>query len=562
MTLRGGGRIVLTGLALLPACAPTEPERFFFVDVTDAAGLGEFRQVNGDSEKPFIVETVGGGVALFDYDGDGDLDAYLSNGGSLGVPIETNPSDALFANDGNGRFDDTSRFAGIDERRWTNGVRTVDLDGDGWLDVFLTNYGRNTFYRNRGDRTFEDVTAALSLGDERWSTGASFFDVDRDGDLDLYVGNYVEFDEPWMLEHRPSTEYRGVKVMKGPRGLPAAPDRFHLNGGDGTMRDESEAFGILDEPERFAFQTVAFDADGDGWLDLFVANDSVANSLWFNRGGERFENRAQVSGAAFSMGGKPQAGMGVGLGDYDGDGQPDLFLTNFADDYFTVYRGLGGGSFLDRTPALGLGKVTTAKLGWGCGFSDFDNDGDLELFAVNAHVYPQVDRFDLGTVYAQENQLFRFDGNRFIEPEGRAGPGFSLRKASRGAAVGDIDGDGDLDLLIGNIDGAPTLLRNDSPTGESLRVVLVGSLNSRSTIGSSVTIRCGEERQTRWVVGGESFLSSSEEVLHFGLGTSAVVDELTVVWPDGQSESFAELQAGQTVRVVRGRDGVPSRLDN
>ncbi len=571
-------RFGLLGLAAalwLCACGPNPKEArkedrehiyhargpFRFVDATEPSGLGTFQQVNGEEEKPFILETVGGGVALFDADGDGDLDAYLTNGGRIGAPLASNPSDALYINDGAGIFVDHTQPAGIDERRLSSGVRTVDLDGDGHLDVFVTNYGPNVFYRNTGAGAFVDITEKLGLGDERWSTGASFFDGDRDGDLDLYVANYVDFDEAQMLADRPSTEYRGVKVMKGPRGLPGAHDRYYVNAGDGIMQDESEARGILTVDPAFAFQSMAFDVNEDGWLDVYVANDSVANSLWFNREGKHFEDRAQVSGAAYSMGGRPQAGMGVGLGDYDNDGQPDLFLTNFADDYFTVYRGMGRGSFIDRTPALALSKVTTDKLGWGCGFFDFDNDGDQELFAVNGHVYPQVDRFDLGTVYRQENQIFDYTGSKFIEPDGYGGSGFRLRAASRGAAVGDIDADGDLDLLIGNIDGAPTLLRNEGPTGESLRVRLVGTPGDHHAFGARVELVCDGKQQTRWVVSGESFLSSHERELHFGVGDAERVESLRVTWFDGTRETFEDLASGCTWSITRGGDGVASSIE-
>ena len=344
----------LFGLAIFAACAESDPEGgrkrdpavslsahavepdahhedgpFRFTDVTAESGLGAFRQVNGSAEKPFIVETVGAGVAFLDYDQDGALDVYLSNGGTLGAESEENPKDALFRGDGSGCFEDRSVALGIDQRHWTNGVRVVDIEGDGDPDLFLTNYGPNVLFRNDGDG-FEDVSRSIGLQDPSWSTGASFFDFDRDGDLDLYVANYVDFDEPRMLRERPTSDYRGVQVMKGPRGLPAALGRLYRNE-DGAFQDVSEAFGIHGGEAGFAFQTIAFDFDEDGWSDLYVANDSVANSLWINRAGEGFLDRAFLAGAALSMAGRPQAGMGVGLGDYDNDGRADLFVTNFAD---------------------------------------------------------------------------------------------------------------------------------------------------------------------------------------------------------------------------------------
>ncbi|HED66171.1 MAG TPA: VCBS repeat-containing protein, partial [Planctomycetes bacterium] len=368
----------------------------WFVDATDESGLGSFRQVCGDPNKPFIVETIGGGVALCDVDRDGDLDAYLTNGSFFGADTDSAPADALYLNDGTGRFHDATVAAGLGDRSWTTGVRVVDYDADGWPDLYLTNYGPNVLMRNRGDGTFEDVTERAGVGDPRWSTGACFLDFDRDGDLDLYVANYVDFDEERMLRDRPTVSYKGVSVMKGPRGLPEAPDTFYINEGDGTFRDASAEVGIRGKP-FFGFQCIAFDVNHDDWVDVYVANDSVENLLWKNDGGRRFENAAFLSGLAVSMSGKPQAGMGVGIGDYDGDQIVDLYVTNFADDYFTLYRGTKRGGFVDVTHRLRLADVTKPYLGWGCGFEDFDADGDLEIFVADGHVYPQVDELDVGS---------------------------------------------------------------------------------------------------------------------------------------------------------------------
>jgi hypothetical protein len=535
-----------------PTARPPEPRSdLTFTDVTEDSGLGAFVQTNGSAEKPFIVETVGGGVALFDCDDDGDLDAYLTNGGYLeNAPAESTPADALYVNDGSGSFSDGTERAGLGDTNWTNGVRVVDLDGDGLPDLYLTNYGPNVLYRNVGDGRFEDVTDASGLADPRWSTGASFLDHDRDGDLDLYVANYVEFDREEMLRERPQIMHLGVSVMKGPRGLKPSADAFFLNEGGWRFRDASLETGV-GEPRRFGFQVVAFDSDRDGWVDVYVANDSVANLLWRNVDGERFEDRAVLAGLAFSMAGKPQAGMGIGVGDFDGDLQVDLFVTNFSDDYFTLYRGSGDGFFVDVTKRANLGLVTKAMLGWGCGFADFDNDGAAELFAVNGHVYPQVEEFDLGLDYQQRNQLFELRGTQFHEPEGAGGPGFALLRSSRGAAVGDVDADGDLDLLIGNIDQSPTLLRNDSQTENSLRVRLVGQGANRDALGARVVARIGDHAQLRIVGAGSSFLSSSELVLHFGTGEAERVDELEVTWPDGTVQLVTDLACGQVVTIER-----------
>ncbi|HEX6883044.1 MAG TPA: CRTAC1 family protein [Planctomycetota bacterium] len=514
-----------------------------FRDATAESGLAAFRQLSGSPEKPFLVETVGGGCALFDLDQDGDLDAYLTNGGTLGAAPGTNPSDALFWNDGRGRFTDGSTAAGIDERRWTNGVRAGDVDGDGWPDLYLTNYGRNTLYRGLGQGRFEDATEASGCGDEAWSTGATFFDFDRDGDLDLFVANYVAFDEARYLAERPTTTYQGVEVMKGPQGLPGAPDTFHVNAGGLAFVARTAELGLGDE--LFGFQSVAFDFDLDGWLDLFVANDSVANNLWRNLEGRRFEDVALRQGVAFSLSGRPQAGMGAALGDADGDGALDLYVTNFADDYSTFYRGEARGFFRDVTQSLGLATPTMDKLAWGTGFEDLDLDGDLELYAVNGHVYPQVDRFPLGVEYHQPVQLFERVEGRWREPPGRGGAALAQKGAGRGAASGDVDGDGDLDLLLENLDGPPRLLVNETRAGRALAVTLVGAGANRPAVGARLVLRAGGREQVRLAGLSTGFLSSSAEELVFGLGALARAEELVVTWPLGKVESFTDLAAGR-----------------
>ena len=570
-------RLGAGGAALLPltcsfGCAEEEraaPPRslpYSFTDVTEASGLAGFHQLNGDPQKPFILDSIGAGVALFDYDADGDLDAYLTNGSELGAPPSdaaldarrTAPRDALYANDGTGAFTDRTEAAGLGWRGWTQGVRVADFEGDGRPDLYLTCYGPNVLYRNLGDGAFRDVTAAAGVGDPRWSGSACLLDHDRDGDLDMYVANYVDFDEERMLADRPVERYHGISVYKGPRGLPAARDRFYVNDGAGVFADESARTGV-DAPEGFGFQCVTFDVDGDGWLDVFVANDSVANLLWRNERGERFEDIALTAGVALNMFGKAQSGMGVAVGDGDGDGRVDLYVTHFSHDYSTFYRGVEGGFFVDATHRLRLVGDTERDIAWGCGFVDFDSDGDLEIFAVNGHVYPQVDLVDVGLRYAQRNDLFELDGGTFRVPEGAGGPGFDVELVSRGAAEGDVDGDGDVDLLIGNLDAPPTLLRNDGPSGNWVKVLLVGSGANRDAIGARLVARVGERRQLRLVGTGSGFLSSPDPRHHFGLGTAGALDELIVVWPEGEEEVFTALAAGTLVTIERVAGG-PSRV--
>ena len=524
---------------------PLPSGRFRFVDVTEESGLGAFRQVCGAPDKPLIVETIGGGVALFDADGDGHLDAYLTNGSFFGASEEDAPRDALYRGDGTGSFTDVTEQAGVGETGWTNGVRVVDYDADGWPDLYLTNYGPNVLYRNRGDGTFEDVTEATGVGDPGWSTGACFLDFDRDGDLDLFVSNYVDFDEEEMLRDPPMVSYKGVDVMKGPRGLPEAHDSFYVNEG-GTFRDASEELGVRAK-KLFSFQCVAFDADEDGWVDIYVANDSVENVLYRNLEGKGFEDVAFLTGLALSVSGKPQAGMGVAVGDFDADLLPDLYVTNFADDYFTLYRGTPRDYFVDATHRLRLAEATKPSLGWGCGLEDFDADGGLEIYVVNGHVYPQVDQFDFSSGYAQENLLFAYEGGTFQRVDG--GPGFRDLRTSRGSAVGDVDEDGDLDLLIGNLDGPPTLLRNDSEVGNHLLLEIVGAGGNRDAVGTRVVVTVGERRCLRLVATAGSFLSSSAPELFVGLGAAEQAERIEVFWPDGTEDSLSGVAANQRVTI-------------
>jgi hypothetical protein len=538
---------------------PAGALRYSFRDATEASGLSVFRQVNGTDEKPFVVESFGGGVALFDAENDGDLDAYLTNGSKLeGLVPGQEPRDALFRNDGRGRFTDGTAAAGLGDAHWTCGVRTVDLDSDGDLELYLTNYGPNVLYDNRGDGTFVDITAQAGVGDPRWSAGAAFVDFDRDGDLDLYVGNYVEFDAEHMLRERPRGTMHGheqkvasgqaledVFVMKGPMGLQGSKDRFYVNEGEARFRDASDEVGISG-PERYCFQVLVFDPDLDGWLDLLVITDVEADLLWHNQDGKGFVEAALRVGVAARQDGVPQGGMGACLGDYDADLLPDLFVANFVEDYSTLFRGVPGGFFEDVTARMGLRQATWAMVGWACGFVDFDSDGDVELFEINGHTYPQVDLFDLGTSYRQRNQLWELANGKYVEPAGAGGPGFEPKRAGRGAALGDVDADGDVDLLVGNIDEPPTLLLNDSPQGNWLRVLLVGPRGNRDAIGARLVLRTGERRHLRLIGTNSGFLSSHAPEEHFGLGAATKANALEVIWPDGRSTSHPDLAAGRT----------------
>ena len=546
-----------------------EALRFAFHDVTEAAGLAGFEQVNGTAEKLMIVETVGGGVALFDADLDGDLDAYLTNGGMLeGLEPGEEPRDAFYLNDGTGTFTDATERAGLGDELWTNGVIVADVNGDDWLDLYLTNYGPNRLYLNRGDGTFEDVTERAGVGDDRWSTGASFFDFDKDGDLDLYVANYIVFDEEVMLTERPlgtlqpsmqggeDEVYTEQAVMFGPQGMPPERDAFFVNNGDGTFTNRSEELGVGVESENYGFQTLAFDADGDGWVDVYVANDLNENLLWHNDEGQGFSNQALELGLAVSLGGMPQGGMGACVGDFDNDLVADVYVTNFVEDYSTLYRGHKSGTFRDSTSRMRLNNVTWSLSGWGCEFADFDSDGGLELLACHGHVYPQVDLLNLGTSYLQRNLLFTLTDGALVEPPGSGGPGLEPKEASRGLAIGDVDGDGDLDALIGNIDGTPRLLENRSPNGHWLRVDLRGPRGgNRYAVGARLSLVADGQLQMRLIGAGGGFLSSSDPRQQFGLGTNERVESLEVLWPDGHRDRFEDLAVDRIVRIEREGEG-------
>ncbi len=560
--------------SVAPASAPASgPLPYLFTDITKASGLAAFTQVNGTSEKEFVVESFAGGVALFDPDNDGDMDAYLTNGGKLeGLAPGQEPRDALFLNDGKARFTDGTAPANLGDSRWTCGVRTVDLDADGDVEMFLTNYGPDVLYDNLGGGKFADVTERAGLAHPGWSTGAGFLDFDHDGDLDLFVVDYLEFDQEQMLRERPRGAMHGhsqttssgkkledVRVMKGPMGLEPSPSLFYFNEGGGRFREASKEVGIGDL-RRFGFQALTFDADLDGWVDVLVVNDVVEDTLWHNEAGKRFTDTSLQTGVAVRQDGVAQGGMGGCVGDYDGDLVADLFVANFVEDYSTLYRGLSGGFFTDVTARMGLRKDTWLMVGWACGFYDFDADGDLELFQVNGHTFPQVDLLDLGTSYEQPNQLWELKDGRYVIPPGGGGPDFTVPRAGRGSAVGDVDGDGDQDLLLGNIDDHPTLLRNESKNGHWLLVLLQGSNGNRDAIGARLVLRVRDEKHLRVVSAGSGFLSSNDPREHFGLGAATKADELEVTWPDGRVERFPDVAADHLYTIEDSGGSQPSRL--
>ncbi|MEW6750448.1 MAG: CRTAC1 family protein [Candidatus Latescibacterota bacterium] len=539
--------------------APQPPLRF--VDIAPAAGI-TVRNVSGKREKTYIIEAKGGGIGLLDYDGDGLLDLYVINGSTFERPLpDPPPSDRLYRNEGDGRFRDVTAAAGLGDTSWGMGCAAADYDNDGDQDLFVTNYGRNRLYRNRGDGRFEDATAQAGLaGSPRWNTGAAFGDYDKDGDLDLYVASYVRFDPDVRPDNMPYQMWKGMKIFHGPKAYDGDTDQLYRNEGNGTYTDVTARVPAIAGTALRGFQCVFGDVDDDGDLDLYVANDSDPNSLYRNDGGGLFADCSFASGAAYSEDGAAQAGMGVAWGDYDGDGHPDLFVTHFSEDYNTLYRNDGRAVFTDASYATGVAEVSMPFVSWGTGFHDFDNDGDLDLFVANGHVYPIIDQYDVGTSYAQRSLVLQNDGTgHFTEIGERLGPDMAVRKVSRGAAFGDIDNDGDVDVAVLNVDDTPTLLRNDGGNrGHWLEVTTVGTQSNRDGIGARLRLRAGGRTQVRDVLGSYSFLSTSQLRVHFGLGEAQWVESLQIRWPSGSVQELRDLAADQWL-VVWEADGIAGR---
>ena len=525
---------------LLVASVQADP---FFVDATREAGL-EQPTVNGDLDKRFILESTGSGAAFFDYDGDGDLDLYVVDGSTY-ANFGTGTGNVLYRND-DGAF--VPIAAGVEDRGWGMGVAVGDYDGDGQRDLYVTNYGANALYRNRGDGTFASVTAQAGVVGDDFSASAAFFDYDRDGDLDLYVANYVVFDiEPVLQDPElddPCIYLGGLRVFCGPQGMEGGRDRLYRNDG-GTFADVTVASGVATANFHYGLGVVPADFDLDGDLDLFVANDETPNVLFRNEGGHLADIGLEA-GIAYNGDGELEASMGVDAGDCDGDGDLDLYVTNFYGETNTFYLNSGSGTFIDATAERGLAAPTVSYLGWGTRFFDFDFDGDLDLFVANGHIYPQVDHASAGGTYAQRNQLFVNEGSgAFAMVEG-GGPGLQVQKSSRATISGDYDQDGDVDLLTTNIDDSPTLLRNDTRAGRYLAVQI-----DPEVVGTWVRLTAGGRTQVRSVGGAASYLGHSDARLYFGLGRAEYVERLEVRWPGGAVAQLEDLPVDEVV-VVKG----------
>lgn len=547
--------LLAAGLALSDeSSAP--PMGIRLIDVAQEAGV-TLLNVTGDKTIDYIVEANGNGAAFFDFDNDEDIDLLIINGSTLNnIKDGGNPVAALYRNDGQGKFSDVTALSGLDRKGWGMGVCVADYDNDGFEDVYITAFGPNVLYRNNGDGTFTDVTEHAKVGDTRWSTNCVFGDYDRDGYVDLYVANYLTFDEETIPKPGGVTacRYKGMDVFCGPKGLPAQKDRLYRNNGDGTFIDVSERAGIS-APGQYSFGVIFSDLNNDGWPDIFVANDSRPNYLFRNKGGGSFEETALLAGVALSESGVMQAGMGVDVGDYDNDGHFDIFITHLSGDYNTLYRNDGNGFLTDVSFPAGLGLSSLAYLGWGTGFVDLDNDGLLDIFIANGHVYTEIDQYAVGSKFLEPNQLYQNLGDgRFREVTKEIGGGLLIEKSSRGAAFGDIDNDGDLDILVINHNDRPTLLRNEVINGNHwITLRLVGTKSNRDAVGARVTAKAGSLVQIAEVRSGGSYLSHNDSRVHFGLGKATRIERLEVRWPSGLVETFENLQADQFIKVKEGQ---------
>ena len=498
----------------------------------------------GGPTKDHILESSCGGVALFDYDGDGLLDIYLVTAAELTATRERVPRrNALYRNLGGWRFEDVSKQAGVDLAAWGSGVCVGDADGDGRLDLYVTNWGPNALFRNRGDGTFANVTAASGVAAGGWSTGCTFFDADADGDLDLYVVRYVETTWDSVTRAQRTLRWRGgPRIMVGPTGLRGEADLFFENVGQGRFVEATDRHGLSDRSRAYGYGVVATDYDDDGFVDLFVANDSNPNFLYRNLGNGRFESVGLAAGVAVNGDGRAQAGMGADAGDYDGDLRIDLVLTTFAHDRYTLYRSLDGRLFEDAS-AAGIAAPTFVRMGWGAAFLDADLDRRLDLFFANGHIFSDVDQFpQLGETYRQKNQLFLNTGGRFRDVSDRAGAGLQLAAVGRGLAVGDLDNDGDVDIVVNNMDGSPTLLKNTPLTRRHwFAVHAAGQAGNRFAIGARVTISAGGVKQTREVRSGGSFLSQNDLRTYFGLGDYGGPVDVDIRLPGGRRWQWTQL---------------------
>ncbi|MDR3718008.1 MAG: CRTAC1 family protein [Bryobacteraceae bacterium] len=539
---------------LLGVTLTAEPPLATYPDFRDVAAESGLTQVfpNGGLEtKTYIIETTGSGVALFDYDNDGLLDAFIVSGD--GAPSR------LYHNEGGGKFRDVSQEMGISRIGWGEGVCAGDYDNDGFTDLFVTYWGQNILYKNEGGKHFRDVTRAAGLEQSRvrYNAGCAFIDYDRDGRLDLFVSNYLKFsfEETPKPGANPYCYYLGLAVNCGPRGLPFERNILYHANPDGTFTDVSEKSGIAQPHESYCLSALTADFDGDGWPDIFVACDQTPSLLFMNQHDGTFSEEAVLRGVAFDDNGKAMSGMGAAAADYEHSGWMSIFRTNFSDERETLYGNNGEGAFQERTIAAGLG-TNTRYVNWGCQFLDFDNQGWKGLFVVSGHVFPEIDRKSVDIRFRARRILYRnLRDGRFEDISEKSGPGILAAHSSRGVAVGDLDNDGVLEILVNNQGERPSLLRQTArPRGNWALLQLVGTRSNRSAIGAKVRVTAGGITQSDEVRSGGSYLSQSDLRLHFGLGDAKKIDRVEIDWPSGLKEQRRDLDVN---RVLVLKEPVP-----